>query len=186
VPDLAPITPLGNAQPITEQHGPVTLSEVVDRAYASVAARLNTGPDAMASLAYFLGTPLPDVEQISGTTQLAFWMGPDQWMIIADFVTHETIAAELAQQAQGNFSVTEQTDAWCRFDLSGAQLADVFERLCPVNVRAKSNGTAVRTTIDHLGCFVLIFDPNHIAVMGPRSAAGSLHHALVTALRSVF
>jgi len=186
VPDLAPITPLGNAHPITETYGPVTLSEVVDRALASVAARLDTGPNAMDNLAKYLGTPLPDVEQISGTTQQAFWIGPDQWMITADFATHETLATDLAQRTQGHFNVTEQTDAWCRFDLTGGQLADVFERLCPVNIRAKSNGTAVRTTIDHLGCSVLIFDQRHIAVMGPRSAAASLHHTLVTALRSVF
>lgn len=186
MPDLAPITPLGHAQPITETYGPITLTEVVDRAYASIAARLGQTDDTTAHLEQYLKTRLPDVERIAGQDPAAFWIGPDQWMIMADFDRHETLAIDLAQQAQGHFSVTEQTDAWCRFDLTGARLADLFERLCPVNIRAKPDGTAVRTTIDHLGCFVLIFDQGHIAVMGPRSAAGSLHHALVIALRSVF
>ncbi|CAN0603920.1 unnamed protein product, partial [Ectocarpus sp. 12 AP-2014] len=37
-----------------------------------------------------------------------------------------------------------------------------------------------------LNCFVLCRKPGYISVIGPRSSAGSLHHALKTAMLSVF
>ena len=46
-------------------------------------------------------------------------------------------------------------------------------------------GDATRTVIEHLGTYV-IQGTQGMTVLGPRSAAGSLHHALVTAARSAF
>ena len=103
---------------------------------------------------------------------------------MATHESHETLAAQLAAKAKGTASVTEQNDAWCCFDLSGPRLASVFELLCPVNLRACAGGEATRTGIDHLGCFLLVLSPDHVRVLGPRSSAGSLHHALLTAMRA--
>ena len=182
--DLKPMTPLGQHEPVIETHGPVTLTEVTDTALASVAARLGREADTAAILASVLGSETPAPARHGGKTLTAFWMGPDQWMVEAPLETHEDLAAQLAATSEGAMSVTEQTDAWCRFDLSGERLADVFERLCSANTRAFTGGEAVRTAIEHLGCFLLCRTPAHVSVLGPRSAAGSLHHALLTAMRS--
>jgi len=182
--DLNPITPLGQRAPVTETHGPITLTEITDAALASVAARLSREAAARSILESVLGDSVPGPARMGGTDLTAFWAGPDQWMVEAPFDTHEDLAAQLAAKADGALSVTEQTDAWCRFDLTGDGLPDVFERLCPANTRAFTGGEAVRTAIDHLGCFVLCRSPAHFSVLGPRSAAGSLHHALMMAIRS--
>lgn len=182
--DLEQITPLGATEARVDTHGPVTLTEVTDRALASVAARLGREDVTVAILTDLLGTMPPDPARLAGETLTAFWTGPDQWMIEAPLATHEDLSEQLAARSGGAMSVTEQTDAWCRFDLSGEGLPDVFERLCAADTGAFAGGEAQRTAIDHLGCFLICRAPEHISVLGPRSAAGSLHHALLTAMRS--
>jgi len=106
-------------------------------------------------------------------------------MLGADIATHEDIAAKLKAALKDTASVTEQTDAWCCFDLSGKGIAAVMELLCPINMRALASGDATRTTIHHLGCFVICGDPDgFLRILGPRASAGSLHHAILTAMRS--
>ncbi len=184
--DLTAITPLGGQTPVVETIGPITLTEVTDRALASVTARQGRLTEAAQVLETVLGAALPDTQRCIDQPLGAFWAAPDQWMIEAPISSHEDLAHQLMAAANGTFSVTEQTDAWCRFDLAGDGLADLFERLCPAPVRAFQGGEAVRSTIDHLGCFVICRTPTRISVLGPRSSAGSLHHALITAMRSVY
>lgn len=50
--------------------------------------------------------------------------------------------------------------------------------LGPVRLAANS---AARTGLHHMGVFVIRRAPDHLAVLGMRSAAGSLWHALDTA-----
>lgn len=180
--DLQPITPLGDSTPRVDHIGAITLSEIVDTALASVAARLGQDEQTRALLADLLGAPAPAPGRAVFGAPGAFWSGPDQWMIEAD---NEALATDLAARAKGCASITEQNGAWCRFDLTGSGLADVFERLCPIDVRSMHGGEASRSTIEHLGCFVICRTPEHFSVLGPRSSAGSLHHALLAAIRSV-
>ncbi|WP_297772354.1 sarcosine oxidase subunit gamma [uncultured Roseovarius sp.] len=182
--DLVAITPLGAVRPKVDSHGPVTLTEVTDRALASVAARLGHEAETATALERLLGAPAPGPARHGGKSLMAFWMGPEQWMVEASFETHEDLARQIGSDLGAAASVTEQTDAWCRFDLTGDGLADVFERLTTANVRAFEGGEAQRASVDHMGCFVLCHDARHISVLGPRSSAGSLHHALLTAMRS--
>ncbi|WP_375553529.1 sarcosine oxidase subunit gamma [Roseovarius mucosus] len=182
--DLIAITPLGATRPRIDSHGPVTLTEVTDRALASVAARLGHEAQTSAAIAALIGTPAPGPACMGGATLTAFWMGPDQWMLSAPVETHEDLAKQVKAQAKGAASVTDQTGAWCRFDLSGDGLADVLERLTNANTRAFTGGEAQRAAVEHMGCFLLCHSPRHISVIGPRSSAGSLHHALLTAIRS--
>lgn len=179
--DLIALTPLGARAPRADHHCGVSLIEVTDVALASVAARIGREADAAALVATVTGAEAPAPAR---ATDSAFWMGPDQWMVEAPFATHEDLAREIAAAANGAASVTEQTDAWCRFDVKGDRLADLFERLCNADLRRFTGGEAVRTAIEHLGCFLICRTPRHVSVIGPRSSAGSLHHALLTAMKS--
>ena len=182
--DMRSITPLGAHEPASFSHGPVTVTEIVDVALASYALRLGHEKKGHQALKAVLGRGAPDVAKVSNGDIAAFWMGPDQWMISAPMDSHEDLADQLSTAAKEAASVTEQSGGWCRFDLRGDGLADVFERLCPVNMRAMKAGDVTRTSIDHLGCFFLLNDANDVTVYGPRSSAGSLYHALKTAIRS--
>lgn len=182
---LAPLTALGHPDPTVMTVGPVTIAERTDVALASLAARRGRAGD-VAAAARTIGLPLPGPgRHAAGPVWSAFWLGPEQWMVEAGFETHEDIVAALRPLCGDSASITEQTDAWVRYDLTGTDLAAVFERLCALDVRSMQPGDATRTVIEHLGTYV-IRGTDGMTVLGPRSAARSLHHAVVTAVRSAF
>lgn len=183
--DLAPITALGGTAPREDTVGSVTLTEKPGFALASVAARMGQEDACRAHLKDVIGAvPAPGKIHLHDP-EAGFWMGPDLWMVGAPFETHEDLADQLKARFGETASITEQTDAWVVFDLRGAGMEDVIERLCAVDIRAMKTGDGTRTVIDHLGCFVLRRDPEDwVRILGPRSSAGSLHHAILTAMYS--
>jgi sarcosine oxidase subunit gamma len=183
---LTAITSLGTHAPQVDSHGGATCTEVTNLALASVTARLGSETACRKHLYTLLKSdaPGPGKSQM-GAVETAVWIGPDAWMIGAPFATHEDIAEQLAKRFKKTASVVEQTDAWCCFDLSGKGIASVMELLCNIDMRKLMAGDAQRTTIHHLGCFVVCGDPNgFIRILGPRASAGSLHHAIITAMKS--
>lgn len=183
---LKPITPLGHATPHGVTLGPVSITEVTDTALASLAIRRGEAK-AVADIAETAGIPLPPPgTATTAGTYAAFWLSPDMWMIEAPFATHEDIVAILKPHFGETASLTEQTDAWARFDVTGADLPAMFERLCAFDLRAHGPGSATRTVIEHLGCYVVIRAEGHLSVIGPRSSAASVFHALETAARSAY
>lgn len=184
--DLKPITALGGLEPRVDILGTVKLSENPGLALTSVAARLGQEKACQAHLKDVIGAvPGPGKCQLNDP-EAGFWMGPDLWMVGAPFDTHEDLAEQLKARFGNTASITEQTDGWCCFDLRGDGMEDVMERLCNINIRAMQTGDAQRTSIDHLSCFVLRRDPaDWVRILGPRSSAGSLHHAILIAMKSV-
>lgn len=184
--DLKPITPLWGTAAQIDSLGDMRISECPDWALASIAARRGQ-EDAMAAAANkFLGVPLPDVARSASKDPFtAFWTGPHQWMIEAPHDTHEDLAAQVKSALGESASVTEQTDGWVRFDLEGPHCDDVLELLCNADTRTMEQGDVTRTQLEHLGCFLICRAAGtHFSVLGPRSSAGSLHHALITATKS--
>ena len=183
---LHPLTPLGHAAAETVTIGPVTIAENTSVAMASLATRRGREAD-VAAAAQTAGIPQPGPGQAEQAALYgAIWLGDQQWMVEAPFKTHEDITAVLKPIFGEAASITEQTDAWVRFDVAAPDLAALFERLCNYDLRAKPPGSATRTVIDHLGCYVVLRAPGHVSVIGPRSSAHALHHALITAAKSVF
>nr|WP_247745123.1 sarcosine oxidase subunit gamma [Shimia sp. R11_0] len=180
------ITPLGKAEPAIDCIGALTITEVVDRAMASVASREGQTRALRQKLFEKTGLSLPEVSQSTqANPYAAFWSGPNQWMITAAHDDHEGLAAELKSQLGDCASVVEQTDGWCWFEVSGDTASSLFERLTNAPLREMQNGTALRTTLEHLSVFIWRFSADRVAVIGPRSSAGSLHHALVAAAKSI-
>ena len=184
--NLKPITALSGDQPRVETIGTVTLTENPGLALASVSARLGREDACKKHLKAVIGAvPGPGEAQLNDP-EAGFWMAPNCWMVGAPFDTHEDLADQLKARFKDCASITEQTDAWVCFDLQGADIEDVMERLCPIHIRAMKTGQGTRTFIDHIGCFVLRCAPSDwVRILGPRSSAGSLCHALITAMKSV-
>lgn len=183
--DLAPLTALGASMPRSDTIGPVTISEAPDWALASVAARLEQEAACLDALTRLLGTKAPDVAQhVQGTVLGAFWIGPHVWMCEAPYGTAPDLVQRVKAACAGSASVTDQTDAWVRFDLTGDGTARVMERLCNLDMGKMQPGQARRSVIEHLGCYVIRY-AGGISIYGPRSSAKSLHHALATAAKSV-
>ena len=181
MPNLTALTPLGAAHTKSNQIGKITLTEVTDRALASLTCR-NASMAAFNATATSMGLVLPQAGHWVDGKQAAIWTGVDQWLIDAPY------GPDLAQELKAAFgdsaSVTEQTDAWARFDISGAAKVDLLERLCPAPTRRMIAGMATRSTVEHIGC-LLICEEDRFRLMCARSYAGSLHHALTTVANSL-
>lgn len=182
---LLAMTALGVREAATVTHGPLTITERIDVALASVATRKGRMAD-LAKAAQAAGVPLPGpAMHQSGAPYAAFWVSPEMWFVEAPFATHELIA-DLLKTALGDAaSITEQTDAWVAFDLSAPDLAPILERLCNVDFRAVPDGYATRTVMEHLGVYLIKHSPGAARIYGPRSSAESLLHALETSAASV-
>lgn len=155
-------------------------------ALASVAARTGKEDAAAARLSDILGTDLPPPGTFrQGAEHTAFWIGRDQWMIAADHETREHLATELNSVLQDTASVTEQNDGWICLDVTGPDLPGVFERLTHADTAALTGGAALRTVIEHIGCFILCLETDsHYRLFAGRSYGGSLFHVLREGLRS--
>ena len=184
--NLTVTTALGGTEPRIDMHGPITLSEEPGYALASVAARKGGERATILAIRRLIGPAAPKPGYIAGDKVTAFWIGPDQWMLEAPYDSHETLFEQAAAAVKGKASVTEQTGGWCRFDLRGVGLASVLERLCPINMITFQPGGVTRSSIDHLSCFIICRALEHISILGPRSSAASLHHGLLTAMRSAY
>lgn len=183
---LKPLTPLGHASPESVIIGPVTITEITDTALASLATRACRAGD-VATAAAQAGIALAAPGQWTESVPFAsFWLAPDHWMIEAPFASHEDIRAALLPLFGTAASITEQTDAWARFDVTASDPPRLFERLCNVDLPRAPAGFATRTVIEHLGCYLVKRTANQISAIGPRSSAAALFHALETAARAAF
>lgn len=185
--DFAPLTPLGASAPQCDDIGPLRIAETPDWALASVSARLGQEEACNAALAALIGAAPPDIARYARSTPVnAFWIGPDSWMLEAPYASHADLAAQAKAGLGDCASVTEQSDGWARFDLTGEGIARVMERLCNLDLAAMAAGMVRRSVVEHIGCHVIAHEPAHVTLYGARSSAQSLHHALITAARSVF
>jgi sarcosine oxidase, subunit gamma len=182
---LKTLTALGHDAPKSVMIGDYRITERFDIALASVASRRGREKD-VAKIAKAAKLALAAPAQSSvGKTFSTFWLSSEQWMIEADFASHGNIEAELKSLFAEAASITEQTDAWVRFDVSSLNLLPLCERLCNVDLANAAEGFASRTVIEHIGCYLIKRSVGEITLYGPRSSAQSLLHIIETAAHSL-
>jgi sarcosine oxidase, subunit gamma len=182
---LKPLTALGHDVPKVLTIGPYQIVERFDVALASLASRRGRERD-VANIAKTakLALAAPAQSEV-GKTYSSFWLSSELWMIEAEFVAHENIEAELKSLFGEAASITEQTDAWVRFDVSAPNLPPLFERLCNVDFEKALDGFASRTVIEHIGCYLIKRSATVVTLYGPRSSAHSLLHVIEIAAHSL-
>ncbi|MEM8732087.1 MAG: sarcosine oxidase subunit gamma [Pseudomonadota bacterium] len=164
----------GAPEPREAVVGSVTLRERMDIALASVALRA----DAARPAPFGLTLPEPGFFAESESAN-AIWMAPGHWLIEGPGRAELDFAAEVESAAPG-CSVTEQTDGWVILDLEGPEgdLEQLRERLVNLPAETLSPGKATRSLVHHMSVLLIRRSPDRLSVMGMRSMAGSLWHAL--------
>ncbi len=168
MPELIAKLPLG-AAPVTI--GGVTLAELPLPRMTSVAPF--AGKDkavAKALKAMGLAVPAPGATVTKGEAEIvwtsrgqAFLIGPDP--------------APLA----GAAALTDQSDGWAAFALSGAGAVEVLARLVPIDCGAMAPGTTARTLLVHMG-LILTRRTEGFRLMVFRSMARSAWHEVHDAM----
>lgn len=172
--ELTPICALGAAVPQSRTIGAVTLTENAGLGLASLALRRDGKAPA-------LGLTLPGHGGwVQGDGIAAFWTGPDQWMVEFPGQAEQDVAARLAGSG---LSVTEQTDGFAAFEITAPELVLValMEKLVNVDPARFGPGSATRCGFHHMSVFVIRRAADRLAVLGMRSAAGTIWHALLDA-----
>ena len=188
---LTPLTALGGTAPYDEIIGGIRIVEIADTCLASLAMRRGKAAAFRNAARQALGTGLPAPGQRTGTDERGvIWMGPDQYLVEVETGGAQTDGADLVDALGIAFktaaSITDQSDAFVRFDITGKDVPAMLERLCTADTRQMQDGAAVRTPIHHMLCVLVCRDAyTGFSVYGPRSAAQSLHHALTAAAASL-
>ena len=177
---LIPTTALGGTIPFDETIGGNRIHEVSDAAMASLAMLKGKGAAFKKAAANRLGE-LPAPGHARGTNQTnTIWMGPDQYLV--EGIDAATLAATFGASA----AITDQSDAWVRFDVTGGDVVAMLERLSGADTRRMQAGSATRTAIHHMHCVIVCrAGGTDFTILGPRSSAASLHHALAAAAASL-
>ncbi|WP_376870937.1 sarcosine oxidase subunit gamma [Albirhodobacter sp. R86504] len=174
--DLSPMTALGAQSARRQTHGVLTLTEQTDLALASLSLRRGS------VLPTPFGLTLPDVGKCTDDLAVsAFWIGPDQWMVAEAGKGDVGIAQALKREAP-DCSVTDQTDGFVAFEITssegGAPITAVMSKLVNLDAVAFVPGCATRTGLEHMSVYILRRAENTLAVIGMRSLADTLWHAL--------
>lgn len=180
MPDLIPTTALGGETARSVRHGALSLEENDSLALASVALRRGASCPAP----FGLVLPGPGGWTAQGAV-CAFWIGPDQWIVEGHGRAEGDFAAEVAALCPG-CSVTEQTDGFVAFEIRSAAgepaILALMAKLVNLDPARFPPESAARTGLDHMSVFVIRRAPDHLAILGMRSAAGTLWHALESAI----
>ena len=181
---LTPTTALGDTIPFDETIGGNRIREVSDAVMASLAMLKGKGAAFKKAAASQLGDmPAPGYAagHAGGDKHTStVWMGPDQYLV--EGIDAVTLAAAFGTSA----AVTDQSDAWVRFDVTGGNVVAMLERLSGADTRRMQAGSATRTAIHHMHCVIVCrAGGTDFTILGPRSSAASLHHALVAAAASL-
>ncbi|MDQ2065717.1 sarcosine oxidase subunit gamma family protein [Xinfangfangia sp. CPCC 101601] len=115
-----------------------------------------------------LSFPAPGQSQENGAARI-LWTGRDQAFLIGA----EAPAMEGA-------AITDQSDGWAAFSLSGAGVEDVLSRLVAVDVRlsAFAPGQVVRTGLNHMPMILRRASAEAFEIYTFRSMARSAWHEL--------
>ena len=179
MPELKPTTALGGETARAVTHGAVAIEENAGLALASLALRR----DGAAPSPFGLRLPGPGLWEGNGRAA-ALWTGPGQWLIEGPDRAEGDFAAEVAAACPG-CPVTEQTDGFVVFEVRSAAGAEpvlaLMEKLVNLDAARFGPGAATRTGLAHMSVFVIRRAADRLALMGMRSAAGTLWHALETA-----
>lgn len=183
---LTPLTALGGITAYDETIGGIRITEIADTCLASLAMRRGKAAGFRKAAKKALGTDLPAPGQRTGNGRHGvIWMGPDQFLVEAE-TGMTNPAGELAASFGAAASITDQSDAWVRFDITGKDVPAMLERLSAADTRMMQGGAAVRTPVHHMLCVLVCRDAyTGFTVYGPRASAQSLHHALTAAAASL-
>lgn len=179
--DLTPITALGGTIARVETYGALSLAENSAMALASLALRKGQ------SVPSPFGMTLPDPGNWTQSGPIGiYWMARDQWMVEAEGRAEEDFARALKAEVP-EASVTEQTDGWTAIEITSskgaAPIKALLEKLVNINTEAFTQGSALRTGLEHMSVFLIRRAEDRLAIWGMRSSTETLWHALAVAAR---
>lgn len=168
--ELKPLSPCSGLLPL--QIGEARVSEPEAEPMFLVAPF--AGKESAAAKALGMDWPAPG-EIVTQDGARLVWFGRAQALLMG---------AKPKKALTRHAAVTDQSDAWARVILEGANAREVLARLTPADLRdsAFPVGRAVRTELFHMQASIARLGAERWQIMSFRSMAGTLVHDLKTAM----
>lgn len=120
-----------------------------------------------------VGTSLPREANsfaVSGD-RVIVWCGPDEWLILSENGTADTIMGELDTPEAGHVAVTNISDALGGLALSGPHVRDVLAKHCALDFHASAftPGMAQQSLLSHAGVNIICRGDNDFLIIGRTS-----------------
>ena len=124
-------------------------------------------------LSRVVGTGLPtepNTFAVSGN-RLVIWLGPDEWLILAEDGAAESIVAILDIPEAGHVAVTNVSDAYGGIIMAGPHCRDVLAKHCALDLHPSSfsPGTARQTLLSRAAATLMCLEENRFRILGKSS-----------------
>lgn len=108
---------------------------------------------------------------------LFLWMSPDQ--IFALFERDGVYPELTVREKLGDTGyITDQTDNWCQIRLTGQDIVQAMERICPLDLNQFHLGKCARTVMEHLSSVLVRESDEGFLLLSPSSSAQSFLEAI--------
>jgi len=120
----------------------------------------------------------------SGETLTAFWLSPDEWMLISnETINEDTNTYEVEDNLVNNISkanlgaVTDVSDQFVMINIKGSKVFDLFATGSPFNFNEFKNkrGSVVQTILSHIDVIIHLTEINNVNLFVRRSFSEHLH-----------
>lgn len=172
----------------SKKHKFVTLNEVTGKALVSIAGPLKNDAKISKALLKIFGLKLPNVGSSAtssdGKTTL-LGLQSDQVFMLFNYVGDNAVTLVATKLGNAGY-YTDQSDSWAMIEISGVGALSALERICMIDLHKKTFpvGSVARTTMEHLGTIIFKQGEDKYMVMGARSSANSLLHALEVSIHN--
>ena len=171
--------------------GNVTLNEVTGKALVSIAVSAGNKMRLSKALQKGFGLKIPKVGSSTNSgngKSTLLGMQSDQMFMLFDHDSnegHEAVTLVTTKLGDAGY-YTDQSDSWTMIEISGEGARPALERICMIDLHQKAFrvGSFARTTMEHLGTIIYLPSKDSFLVMGARSSAKSLLHALEVSIQN--
>ena len=120
----------------------------------------------------------------SGETLTAFWLSPDEWMLISnetvnkDNNTYEVESSLITNISKTNLgAITDVSDQFVMINIKGSKVFDLFATGSPFNFNEFKNkkGSVVQTILSHIDVIIHHKDMNEVNLLVRRSFSEHLY-----------
>lgn len=119
-----------------------------------------------------VGVELPPYNRFhTAGKRSCIWLGPDEWLILAENGDADDIMPELDTPKAGHVAVTEVSDAFGAITMSGAHIRDVLAKNCGLDLHPSvfSKGMVAQTLLGHTSIILTCLEKDKMMIIGRTS-----------------
>ena len=167
----------------------VKISVLENREIHALAIKLGKEKKAESIIKKVFNCPMPSPGQAEFSREYnlkILRLSTDQFFILFDLRYSSQIEIIFGKLLEA-FYITEQSDAWSGLKVSGKQVIECLERVCPINlsIEAFKLNSFARTVMEHLNTIIIRNKRNEFELFTTSSSEKSFLQAIETSAKNI-